>query len=120
MFSNADLEFPTVQVDKQEIQITQANYIPLLENKNRELRQEVYEKYYKTYKQFENTLALTLQKEIKKDNFLAEIRGHKDARAASLYDNVIPEIVHDQLLNTVSEHNHLLHRYVRLRKEIKS
>ena len=76
----------------------------------------MYEKYYKTYKQFENTLALTLQKKSRK-TISAEIRGHKDARAASLYDNVIPEIVHDQLLNTVSEHNHLLHRYVRLRKE---
>lgn len=117
VFSNADLEFPTAKVKDEDVRITQANFVPLLENKDRKLRQEVYEKYYATYKQYENTLALTLQKEIKKDNFNASVRGHKSARAAALYDNTIPEIVYDQLLNTISEHYDLLHRYVHLRKE---
>lgn len=118
IFSNADLKFPKVRLENaEEIEITQANYISLLENKNRDLRKEVFEKYFATYKQFENTLALTLQKQVKQDNYLAEVRGHKDARAAALFNNAIPEKVHNQLLETVSNNLDLLHRYVAIRKE---
>ncbi len=117
VFSNADLEFPCVQKDGEDIQITQANYIPLLESKNRTLRKEVFEKYYATYKQYENTLALSLQKQIKQDNYFAAVRGHETARAAALYNNAIPEQVFEQLLDTVAKHYHLLHEYVRVRKE---
>lgn len=117
VFSNADLRFPKVKKDNEDVQITQANYIALLENNNRDLRKEVFEKYFASYKQFENTLAITLQKQIKQDNYFAEIRGHKDARAAALFDNAIPEKVHEQLLDTVTDHLDLLHRYVAIRKE---
>ncbi len=117
VFSDADLKFPSVKVDGKDVEITQANYVPLLENPDREIRKEVFHKYFGTYKQFENTLALTLQKQIKQDNFFASVRNYDSARAAALYSNAIPEKVFDQLIDTVSSNLDLLHQYVSLRKE---
>lgn len=117
VFSNADLEFPKVNRDGEEIQITQANYIPLVESSNRDFRKDVFEKYYSTYKKYENTLALTLQKQIKQDNYFASVRNHENARAAALHNNAIPEQVFEQLQSTVAKNYSLLHEYVRVRKE---
>lgn len=115
-FSNADLKFPQVEIAGEAVRISQANFVPLLENRDRSIRQEVFSKYYGTYKQFSNTLALTLQKQVKQDNYLAAVRGHQSARAAALFNNAIKEEVYDQLLATVENHLTLLHDYVSLRK----
>ncbi|HHT25179.1 MAG TPA: oligoendopeptidase F [Clostridiaceae bacterium] len=118
IFSNADLKFPKVKIEKDnKTRITQSNYISLMENRQRKIRKKTFKKYFKTYQKFENTLALTLQNQIKQHNYLAEIYGHDNARAAALFANAIPETVYDQLLNTVSKNISLLHRYVRIRKE---
>lgn len=118
VFSNADLKFPILKTeDDVDVQITQANYISLMENTNREVRKITFEEYYGTYKKFENTLAMTLQNQIKQDNYFAEVYGHESARVAALFDNAIQEKVYDQLLSTVSTNLDLLHRYVRVRRE---
>lgn len=118
IFSNADLKFPTVKINKgQKTRITQSNYISLMENRQRRIRKKTFKKYFRTYQKFENTLALTLQNQVKQHNYLAEIHGHANARAAALFANAIPETVYDQLLNTVSQNISLLHRYVRMRKK---
>jgi oligoendopeptidase F len=118
IFSNADLKFPGVKIKKDfKVRITQANYTSLLENRQRKIRKKTFLKYYKTYQKFENTLALTLQKQIKQHNYLAEIHGHENARAAALFKNAIPEAVYDQLIDTISKNISLLHRYVKIRKQ---
>ncbi|NLM18992.1 MAG: oligoendopeptidase F [Clostridiaceae bacterium] len=118
IFSNADLKFPRVKIAKgHKTRITQSNYVSLMESRQRRVRKKTFKKYFRTYQKFENTLALTLQNQIKQHNYLAEIYGHANARAAALFANAIPETVYDQLLNTVSNNISLLHRYVRIRKK---
>ncbi|NLJ69850.1 MAG: oligoendopeptidase F [Clostridiaceae bacterium] len=118
IFSNADLKFPRVKIEKDyKVRITQANYTSLLESRQRKIRKNTFEKYYKTYQKYENTLALTLQNQIKQHNYLAEIHGHPSARAAALFADAIPEAVYDQLIDTVSDNISLLHRYVLIRKK---
>ncbi|HHU52905.1 MAG TPA: oligoendopeptidase F [Clostridiaceae bacterium] len=118
IFSNADLKFPGVKIRKgHKVRITQSNYTSLMESRERRIRKKTFKKYYGTYRKFENTLALTLQNQIKQHNYLAEVRGYDNARAAALFVNAIPEAVYDQLLDTVTKNINLLHRYVRIRKK---
>ena len=117
VFNNADLTFPSVNKDGEEIEISDANFTTLQEDKDRDFRREVYEKYYKTYKQFSNTLASTLDGEVTSHNVEAKLRNFKSARQMSLYKNNLPEEIYDNLLEVVHENADIHRDYTTLRKE---
>lgn len=117
IFNNADLTFPSVEKDGEEIKITNANFITLEEDPDRDFRREVYEKYYKTYRQYSNTLASTLDGEITAHNVESKLRGYKSAREMSLSANNIPEEIYDNLLEVVHDNADIHRDYTTLRKE---
>ncbi|EIT84601.1 oligoendopeptidase F [Fictibacillus macauensis ZFHKF-1] len=117
MMNNADLKFPTIKNEKgEEVEITHGRFISLLESSDRRVREEAFKAVYKTYGSFKNTFASTIGGTVKRDNFFARTRKFSSARAASLHENNIPETVYDQLVKTINDHLHLLHRYVNIRK----
>lgn len=119
MLNNADLEFPSIKdEDGEEVQITHGRYIRFLESEDRRVREDAFKAVYETYGKFQNTFASTLAGTVKKDNFNAKVRHYNSARHAALSNNNIPESVYDNLVNTVNENLHLLHRYVDLRKKV--
>ena len=73
---------------------------------------------YETYGKFKNTFASTLSGTVKKDNFSARVRHYNSARHSALSTNNIPEEVYDNLVKTVNDNLHLLHRYIDLRKKV--
>ena len=117
IFNNADLSFPSVEKDGEEIKITNANFVTLQEDPDRDFRREVYEKYYKTYRQYSNTLASTLDGEFTAHNVEAKLRGYKSAREMSLFANNLPEGIYDNLLEVVHENADIHRDYTTLRKE---
>ncbi|WP_042455311.1 oligoendopeptidase F [Neobacillus dielmonensis] len=119
MLNNADIEFPSITDEKgEEVEITHGRYIRFLESKDQRVRRDAFKAVYKTYGQFKNTFASTLSGNVKKDNFFARVRKYNSARHAALSANNIPETVYDNLVKTVNENLHLLHRYVKLRKKV--
>lgn len=117
IFNNADLSFPSVQKDGEEIKITNANFVTLQEDPNRDFRREVYEKYYETYRQYSNTLASTIDGEFTAHNVEAKLRGYKSARQMSLSANNIPEEIYDNLLEVIHDNADIHRDYTTLRKE---
>lgn len=119
LLNNADLVFPSIQDENGEtIQVTQGRYTKLLENKSQQIRRDAFVSVYSTYTKLKNTFASTLNGNVKKQNFTAEIRSYQSAREASLARNNIPESVYEGLIETVHANLPLLHRYVKLRKEV--
>lgn len=119
MLNNADLEFPEIEDESGEkVQITHGNYIRFLESKDRRVREDAFKAVYATYGKFRNTFASTLSGNIKRDNVNARIRKFESARQAALADDHIPEAVYDNLVETINNNLHLLHRYAALRKEV--
>ncbi|MFS0782863.1 oligoendopeptidase F [Bacillus sp. 1P06AnD] len=119
MLNNADLEFPAIKDEKgEEIQVTHGRYGRLLESEDRRVRKDAFMATYETYGRFLNTFSSTLGGTVKKQNFNADIRHFDSARQAALSANSIPESVYDNLVKTVNENLHLLHRYVDLRKKV--
>lgn len=117
--NNADLKFPVVKdEDGQEVELSHGRFIRLMESKNREVRKDAFEAMYATYGQFKNTFASTLTGVVKDHNVSARIRKYGSAREAALANNYIPETVYDNLVGTINDHLHLLHRYVTLRKKV--
>ena len=117
IFSNADMSFPSVEKDGEEIEITDANFVNLQQDKDRDFRREVYEKYYKTYRQFSNTLASTLDGDFSAHNTEAKLRGFSSAREMSLFANNLPEEIYDNLLEVVHDNVDIHRDYTTLRKE---
>ncbi|RSL31231.1 oligoendopeptidase F [Salibacterium salarium] len=119
MLNNADLKFPTIEDENgEEVQVTHGRILRFFESDDRRVRRDAFNAVYSTYKKYRNTFASTLSGEVKKHLFSANVRNYESARKAALSANHIPEIVYDQLVDTVNDHLHLLHRYVRLRKRV--
>lgn len=119
MLNNADLKFPTIKDENgEEVEITHGRYIRFLESDDRRVREEAFKAVYETYGNFKNTFASTLSGTVKKDNFYARVRKYESARQAALDSDNISESVYDNLVNTINDNLHLLHRYVRLRKKV--
>lgn len=117
--NNADLVFPKVKDENgEEVQLTHGNYIKFLESKNRDVRKAAFEAMYSVYGSFRNTFASTLAGNVKKDNVNARIRNYTSARHAAMSSNHIPESVYDQLIATIHNNLHVLHRYIALRKKV--
>jgi len=119
MLNNADLKFPTVEDEHGNlVEITHGNYITFLESSNQAVRRRAFEAVYGTYGKYKNTFASTLSGAVKKDNLFAKVRNFDSARHSALSNNHIPELVYDQLVETVNENLNLLHRYMKLRKKM--
>ena len=116
--TNVDFRYPTIKGEKgEEVELTPSRYGLYLESPNRELRKAAFQGLYSVYKQFQHTTAMTLSQSVMHDNLLARLRKFDSARAASLFNNAIPESVHEQLIEAVNKQLHHLHDYVELRKE---
>lgn len=119
MLNNADFPFPTIKgEDGEDFKLSHSRFGKCIESRDRRVRKEAFEAIYATYGQFRNTFAATLSGEVALHNFKAEARGFRNARAAALFENAIPETVYDNLLETVAANRPLLHRYVALRKKL--
>lgn len=119
VLDNASISFPEVADEEGHlVPLSHGNYISFMESSNRDVRQEAYEAMYGTYEQFQHTYAKTLQSNVKVNNLKARLRKYGSAREAALSNNFIPESVYDTLVAAVNKHLPLLHRYIKLRKEL--
>jgi oligoendopeptidase F len=119
MIDNADLKLPLIQNEKgEEVQLTKGNYLVYIRNTDRRVRKEAFEGMHGTFLKQRNTIAATLAAQIKGNIFYTRQRSYGSCRERALASNNIPESVYDNLVETVSEHIHLLNRYMKLRKRL--
>lgn len=116
--NSADLEFPTIRDGEGElVQITQGNYLPLMESVDREVRKAAFEGLYGVYADHKNSMAAMLAANVKKNVFSARARRHPGALAAALFGEDIPEAVYTNLIDGVRAHLPLFFRYLELRRQ---
>ena len=117
MLNNADLKFPTIKDEEgKDVEITQGNFIPLMESQDRNVRKNAFEGLYHTYKSFENTFAQTLNGNTKRNIFNAKVRNYSSSIEASLDRNNIPVSVYDNLLNSIHDNLDSMYKYMDIRK----
>lgn len=117
MLTDADMKFPTIKDEKgNDVEITHANFIPLLESKNRDVRKAAFDGLYTTYESFKNTLAQTLNANIKANIFNARVRKYNSALEASLDENNIPVSVYENLIKAIHNNLDSMYKYMEIRK----
>ncbi len=119
MINNADIKFPDVTNDEGEkVPLSHGRFGLLLESKNRDVRKEAFYGMYDTFSNLNNTLASTLNGQVKAHNVSANLRNFDSARHAALFGNHIDESVFDALLKGIHDNIGLMHDYVDLRKDV--
>ncbi len=119
MLNNADLKLPTIKdASGQEVELTKGNYILFMEDRDRNVRKDAFEGMHGTFLKQRNTLAATLNGQVKAQIFGARARHYNSALEAALDANNIPVSVYDNLVETVHNNLGALHRYLRLRKKL--
>ncbi len=119
VLSDTDMTFRPIEDDKgQMVEMSHARYGTYLESRDRRVRQDAFRSMYESFGQFRNTCAQTLASQIRVNSYIKDVRGFSSGREAALFENNIPESVYDSLLEAVNIKLPLLHRYVRLRKEV--
>ena len=117
MLSDADLRFPFVKNARgEEIQISNGRFVPLQTSSDRELRREVFEKFYARYAEFKNTWAALYDGQVRSQIFFARARKYPSTFVAAVDENHVDPSVCDNLIASVRRGLPKMHRYVRLRK----
>ncbi|WP_042348446.1 oligoendopeptidase F [Bacillus massiliigorillae] len=118
MINNADIQFGDVTNDRGEkVELTRGMYHKLLKDPNRDKRKEAYKAYYKPYVQMKNSIATTLAANIKNNVTMTKIRNYPSALEKSLFGDMVPKEVYDNLIATTKQNIAALHKYSEIRKE---
>ncbi len=118
-FDNADLSFPSITGEKGEtVVLTKGRYQKLLKSRDRRVRREAFEAFLGSYGAMKNTLAANMDANVKNHVFFAQARRHEGTLEAALHPDAVPPSVFHALVETVSAHTSVIHRYTALKKRV--
>ncbi|WP_459500230.1 oligoendopeptidase F [Bacillus sp. C1] len=118
MLNNADITFGEVTAENgTKVKLTRGMYSKLIKDENRDTRKEAYTAYYQPYIQLKNSIASTLTAAIKNNVTISKIRNYPSALEKSLFSDMVPKEVYDNLIHTTKKNIASLHTYNHLRQE---
>lgn len=118
MFNNADIRFDYIKDENgEEVEVTKGRYVTFLESRDRRVREDAFHTLYRSYSSMKNTLASSLNNNIKKNRFYSMVRKYASSLDAALDSDNVQASVYNNLITTVDKNLPLLHRYLRLRKK---
>ena len=117
MIDNADMPFPTIDVDGKPVKVTHGMYGLLLQSEDRDVRERAFKAYYKAYISLINTISATYIGNVNKDVFLSKVRKYDSCLAQALENEDVSAKVYENLLECVHDGLPLMHRYIADRKK---
>lgn len=119
LLANADIPWPEVQLsDDSIILLNQAGYTGARSLPNREDREKVFNTFFSTWKDYEDSMGATLNTEVQANIFQAKARNYDSVLQWQLSQENLPESVYRTLVEQVNENLPTLHRYFELRGRI--
>lgn len=120
VLENVDLnkQFGTVNVNGEEMPLTQTTFTTLLKNQDRKVRETTYKQFYKKFEDFQNVISALYAGNVNQDVFRVRARGYDSSLQAALYGNKVPLSVYHNLIDCVHKNLETLHEYYSLRKKI--
>lgn len=117
MFNDADLSFGKVKnEDGHDVELTHGNYIQLMESENREVRKNAFEAMYGRYKEFNNSISVMYNYNVKHDSIMSNLRSYESTLDSALSGERIPLSVYDNLIDAVHKSLTSMHKYMEIRK----
>lgn len=117
MIDNADLEFPTVDIDGVSTKLTHGAYSLALQHRDQATRKRSFEAYYNAYKKHINTIAANYSGEVKKNIFFSKARKYTSYLDKAMDVEDVPRVVYEKLIESVDKSLPKLHQYIHYRKQ---
>ncbi|MBV1930973.1 MAG: oligoendopeptidase F [Porticoccaceae bacterium] len=115
ILTNAEIPRPEITLSTGElVKLTPSGYTQFRGTENRTDRKAVFDAFFGSYINYQQTLAQTLSGQVQAQIFDARMRGYPSALARSLAVDNIPEAVYRTLVGTVNDNLPTLHRYLKL------
>jgi len=117
--ASSDIPRPTVTLsDGRTLRLDDQGYAQARSAPNRADRKLVFDKYWASYKAFENSLGAALASQVKGAVFTANARHYNSALQAALDSSNLPEAVYRSLIAETNRGLPVLHRYFALRAKM--
>lgn len=119
VFTNAEIDFGKINDENgKKIELSEANYISLLMNGNRNVRRSAFRRLFSTYSKYGNTLSALMDAFVKERTTMSKVRHFPDSLTASVFkDEVTPDIL-GNLVDTVSRRMDVLFSYYDVKREV--
>ena len=118
LLSNADITFPTIKDENgKEQELSDSAFYVFMRSSDRRVRKDAYEAIVGAHAKHRNTAAALLNGAVQNHILTVKSRGYENCLAASLDGENVPTEVYNNLITTVNDNLHLLHRYQTLRKK---
>jgi len=119
LLKDSDITFDSIKDEcGKEVELTCSNYSIYIESTDRRVRQDAFKSLYKTYKQFINTFASTLNGSVNEIITHAKIKKYNSAIEATLYKDELSLDIYNNLIKTVNDNMDILFKYYDLKKEL--
>ena len=119
MLNNADLKFEDAIDSKgNKHTLTTGTFIHMLEQEDEVLRESAYRNFYAGYGSMIHTLAACLNGQTNQLKFNSTARKYASSLECAVDANNVSPRVYEQLIETVHKNIHVLHKYMRVRKEV--
>lgn len=120
MLCDVDMKLGSIVKDSEEVKLTHAKFLELMQNRDRQVRKVTFKTYYESYKNNINTIAAAYSTSVKKDVFYAKVRGCNSALSSALFEDNVSEKLYDKLISVVHDNLNILHDYIETRCKILS
>ncbi|MCU6432974.1 oligoendopeptidase F [Undibacterium sp. Jales W-56] len=116
--SNSDTQWPKITIEGKEVTLDQSAYTKYRTSGDRTMRKQVFDRYWATWKSYEQTYGVTFYEMLKKDTVYAKVRNYPDSLTQALDGNKLPRAVYDTLIEQTRANLPTLHRYFKLRSKL--
>ena len=117
--NNTDIKLGNIKNEKGEtVELTSSNYRIFIENRNREIRKNAFEKLHTFWKEHKNTVTAIYKAKLGEVEFNRDIRKYKTSIEMYLYSDKISVDVYDNLIEKVHNNLDKMYEYQDLRKKI--
>jgi oligoendopeptidase F len=117
--AHTDLPFPTVVLsDGTKVTLDEAAYTKYRQLDNRADRKKVFDAFWGAYQSYKSTFGASLIAQVMTEVFNAKVRNFPNALAAATFADDMPETVYRSLVSGAHEGLPVLHRYLKLRKQL--
>ncbi|PIE53061.1 oligoendopeptidase F [Candidatus Fermentibacteria bacterium] len=102
--------------DGRKVKLSHGNFIPMLQEPDRDLRKRVFKGFYNEMSGNTETLGAILDGQVRTNIFRSRARSFPSALESSLFNDRVNRNVYESLISSVHQNLHLMHRYYRLKK----
>ena len=119
VLANANIPWPTIELsDGESVRLSQSGYTKYRQVPDRDDRKQVFEAFWSTWQDYEQTMGETFHAHLQQAKFFADARNYDSTLAAALGGTHVPEAVYRNLVKQVNDNLDTLHRYLTLRERI--